>query len=174
MLQKHKLPSLEAGILMILLVILKKVEKFSFFNFFGILEIKLNEIRYLISNTFIVGAGFFTSGGITFNFKGGLKEIIGMFANDNEITGEMVRVTGANKAQEICSNAQITTAEGLKPAYNIKLGDSILSYDEEAGKMVNSTVVNVYSNAYYGCLVINSNIQIAPYQYVYAKRGQNE
>ena len=75
MLQKHKLPSLEAGILMILLV------------------------------TVIVGAGFFTSGNKINGMAAieGLKaagnEITGIFAKDkaeagNRITGEMVRVTG--------------------------------------------------------------------------------
>ena len=75
MLSKHKLPSLEAGILLILLA------------------------------TAIVGAGFFTSGnkinGMTAaeGLKAAGNEITGIFAKDkaeagNRITGEMVRVTG--------------------------------------------------------------------------------
>ena len=149
MLAKHKLPSLEAGILLILLV------------------------------TFIVGAGFFTSGNKITGFAAG-NELTGMASGGSEadetgegikITGEMMGVTGMERGCFL-PNTPIRMADGYtKPISEIQPGDEVLSYDEKSGKAINSTVLKIYAGIDYEYLIINNRIKAALCGYVYAKRG---
>jgi len=61
-----------------------------------------------------------------------------------------------------------------KQIQNIKVGDKVLSYDFENKKPVVSEVLNVFSHEENEYLIINGEIKVTPYHYVYAKRKDKE
>jgi len=66
----------------------------------------------------------------------------------------------------------ITLSNGdKKQIQNIIVGDKVLSYDLENKKSVVSTVLNTFHHKEQDYLIINGEMEVTPYHYVYAKKN---